>query len=207
MTDTATPDQDAMKDDNGWEWAIVEIFGHRRHAGRTREEERFGAKMLRIDVPIVIWRDVAEGGRAAEISGWSTLYYGGASIFSFALSDEKTIIRANQPYEPASRLTYQPRDDEPMMMSRIETRRGMGEFPSRHPDFLQQALDAEAELWARETDVAGWIARIAEGEENREGLLRLAKLCFVEGAYRGALNVIDKKSLEESIAEAAYGRG
>ena len=30
---------------DGWEWAVVEIFGHRRHAGRTREEERFGAKM------------------------------------------------------------------------------------------------------------------------------------------------------------------
>ena len=40
------------EDNDGWEWAIVEIFGHRRHAGRTREEERFGAKMLRIDIPV-----------------------------------------------------------------------------------------------------------------------------------------------------------
>ncbi len=45
-TETIHPDED------GWEWAIVEIFGHRRHAGRAREEERFGAKMLRIDVPV-----------------------------------------------------------------------------------------------------------------------------------------------------------
>lgn len=32
-------------------WAIVEIFGHRRHVGIASEEERFGVKMLRIDVP------------------------------------------------------------------------------------------------------------------------------------------------------------
>lgn len=33
------------------EYAIVEIFGHRRHAGRIQEVDRFGSKMLRIDVP------------------------------------------------------------------------------------------------------------------------------------------------------------
>ena len=37
---------------DGFEWAIVEVLGHRKHAGRVREEERFGAKMLRIDVPV-----------------------------------------------------------------------------------------------------------------------------------------------------------
>ena len=31
---------------DGFEWAIVEVLGHRKHAGRVREEERFGAKML-----------------------------------------------------------------------------------------------------------------------------------------------------------------
>lgn len=56
-------------EDDGWQWAIVEIFGHRKHAGRTREEERFGAKMLRIDVPI-------DGDPA---KGWTTIYYGGSS--------------------------------------------------------------------------------------------------------------------------------
>lgn len=54
--------------DDGWEWAIVEVFGHRRHAGRIREEERFGAKMLRIDVP--------NKGAPAE-HGWTTHWYGG----------------------------------------------------------------------------------------------------------------------------------
>lgn len=33
------------------EWAIVEIMGHLRRAGRISEVERFGAKLLRVDVP------------------------------------------------------------------------------------------------------------------------------------------------------------
>ena len=76
---------------DGWDWAIVEVFGHRRHAGRTREEERFGAKLLRIDVP-------KKGDPAAH--GWVTHYYGGAAIFSFVPSDEATCLRLNRPFEP-----------------------------------------------------------------------------------------------------------
>ena len=92
-------------EDNGWEWAIVEIFGHRRHAGRTREEERFGAKMLRIDIPV-------KGD--PETHGWNTHYYGGASIFSFALTDEATALQMNRPYEPPSRVALPaPADNEP----------------------------------------------------------------------------------------------
>lgn len=69
-----------------FEWAIVEIFGHRRHAGRIREEERFGAKMLRIDVPV---EGKADG-------RYETLWYGGSSIFSLALTDEPSVMRLNQ---------------------------------------------------------------------------------------------------------------
>jgi hypothetical protein len=90
-------------DSGGWEWAIVEIFGHRRHAERTREEERFGAKMLRIDVP---------NKGDPQQHGWTTHYYGGSAIFSFSLTDEATAQRANKPYEPPSRLTYVADEDE-----------------------------------------------------------------------------------------------
>lgn len=45
--------------DEGWDWAILEIFGHRRHVGRIREEERFGAKMpgsiFRPPIPKARW--------------------------------------------------------------------------------------------------------------------------------------------------------
>jgi hypothetical protein len=99
MTDaTETVDQH-----EGWEWAIVEIFGHRRHAGRTREEERFGAKMLRIDVPV-------KGDPATN--GWQTHYYGGSAIFSFALTDEASALRINKPYEPPARYLLPAPDDD-----------------------------------------------------------------------------------------------
>lgn len=101
LEDAASLDErDAGRD--GWEWAIVEIFGHRRHAGRTREEERFGAKLLRIDIPV-------KGDAAAN--GWETVFYGGSSIFSFSLSDQATCNRINKPYEPPARTRLPAPDD------------------------------------------------------------------------------------------------
>ena len=81
--------------DDGFEWAVVEIFGHRSHAGRIREEERFGNKMLRIDIP-------TDGDPA---KGWTTHFYGAASIFSVALSDEASVLKFNRPYVSPYRLT------------------------------------------------------------------------------------------------------
>jgi hypothetical protein len=90
-------------ENDGWDWGIVEIFGHRRHAGRVREEERFGTKMLRVDVPV-------KGDPVAN--GWETHWYGGASIFSFALTNEDIVMRANKPYASPSRFLAPP-DEEP----------------------------------------------------------------------------------------------
>jgi len=109
--DEQSQNQDIEAD--GFELAIVEIFGHRRHAGRTREEERFGAKMLRVDVPKLEWSGEEDGKRRAIVTGWTTYYYGGSAIFSFSLTDEATVIRANRPYDAPARLTYSaPEDDD-----------------------------------------------------------------------------------------------
>lgn len=86
-----------------FEWCIVEIFGHRRHAGRGREEERFGSKMLRIDVP-----KVTDPPRI----DWETHFYGGASIFSFTLTDEKSVMRMNAAYDPPARYSLPAPDKE-----------------------------------------------------------------------------------------------
>lgn len=97
--------------EEGWEWAIVEIFGHRRHAGRTREEERFGAKMLRIDVPnmahIGYEEPTTEGAKPEPKfeTTWVTHYYGGSSIFSFTLTDEASAMSHNRPWAPPYRAT------------------------------------------------------------------------------------------------------
>lgn len=107
--------------EEGWEWAIVEIFGHRRHAGRTREEERFGAKMLRIDVPKMehagYEEPATEGGERKPKfeTTWVTHYYGGSSIFSFTLTDEASALSANKPWAPPYRATAAlpaPEDDD-----------------------------------------------------------------------------------------------
>lgn len=109
MSDTAdttepTPVAPASEGD-GWEWMIVEIMGHRKHAGRVREEERFGARMLRIDVPV-------KGDPATH--GWLTHYYGGAAIFGVTFTDEATALRINKPYEAPGRFLprFEEADDE-----------------------------------------------------------------------------------------------
>lgn len=97
-----------------FDWCVVEIFGHRRHAGRGREEEKFGNKMLRIDVPqlelvpsTMIATASPDGtvrpASARKVSGWETHWYPGSAIFSFTLTDEETVMRMNRPYEAASR--------------------------------------------------------------------------------------------------------
>lgn len=94
--DEATVEAGAMTDDAdqaGFEWAIVEVFGHRSHAGRSREEERFGSKMMRIDA----LRVDADGKDV-----WQTFYYSGGSLFSYQPSTEDT-VRARAPREFAPR--------------------------------------------------------------------------------------------------------
>jgi hypothetical protein len=85
------------------EYAIVEVFGHRRHAGRVCEVEKFGTKLLRIDIP-------TDGDFA---KGFTTHFYGGSSIFSFSPCDLAMVQKVNKPYDAAGRLTYrEPEPDE-----------------------------------------------------------------------------------------------
>ena len=52
------------------QYAIVELMGHVRMAGRVTEEELFGGKLGRIDVP----RADAEG-------QYTTVYFGAGSVY------------------------------------------------------------------------------------------------------------------------------
>ena len=76
---------------DGWQFACLEIMGFRKHYGRVREVEQFGAKMCRVDVPI-------KGNPAAH--GWETHLYGASAIFGMQFTDEETVMRKNRPYEP-----------------------------------------------------------------------------------------------------------
>jgi hypothetical protein len=104
---------------DGWEWMLLEIMGHRTRWGRARLEERYGVKMLRIDVPV-------DGDPNAN--GWTTHYYGGPAIFSITLSDEAMCLARNKPFEPPSRLRLESRaDPADAEFSEIDESSGEGE--------------------------------------------------------------------------------
>lgn len=69
------------------QWAILELLGHVRVAGRVTEEERFGTKMGRIDIP-------TEGGT------FTTQYFGGGSVYRLTPTTEeiaREVARSSQP--------------------------------------------------------------------------------------------------------------
>ncbi|TXH35259.1 MAG: hypothetical protein E6Q98_15820 [Rhodospirillaceae bacterium] len=84
------------------EYAVVEIFGHRSHAGRIMEVDRFGAKMLRVDVP-------NEGDFE---KGYVSHFYGGGALFSVTPTDLATVKRMNAPYRPPGYKSLPAPDDE-----------------------------------------------------------------------------------------------
>lgn len=77
QTETAAPES----------WAILELMGHVRLAGRVSEEERFGAKMGRIDIP-------------RPDGTFVTQYFGGSSIYRMTPTTEEVARRVAQTCEP-----------------------------------------------------------------------------------------------------------
>ncbi len=76
-------------------WAIVELMGHVRLAGRITEEEKFGTKMGRLDIP-------------AEDGSFVTQLFGGASVYRITIVTEavaRQVARTNQP-APVSPWDY-----------------------------------------------------------------------------------------------------
>lgn len=93
-------------------WALVEIFGHRRHFGRVTEVEKFGTKMLRIDVPAA-----AAAPLLGEAESFETFFYGGGSIFGMTPMTEEACRKAAErdrprPYTPIARLPGPDFDDD-----------------------------------------------------------------------------------------------
>lgn len=62
-------------------WAVVELMGHRRLAGRVRQVEQFGTVMLRLDVP---------GGDGETRA---TQFYAGGALYCVTPCDEQTAKR------------------------------------------------------------------------------------------------------------------
>jgi hypothetical protein len=73
------------------QWAILELMGHVRLAGKVTEEEHFGAKLGRIDIPTG--------------DAFTTQYFSGGSIYRLTPTTEEIargVALRNQP-EPVYR--------------------------------------------------------------------------------------------------------
>lgn len=67
-------------------WAILELMGHVRLAGRVTEESHFGVALGRIDIPTA--------------DGYTTQYFGGSSIYRLTPTTEeiaRSVALHNQP--------------------------------------------------------------------------------------------------------------
>lgn len=70
-------------------WAIIELFGHQRIAGRVTEQAIGGCSFLRVDVPEIPADDVA---MSPPVAGYTKLYGNGA-IYAITIVEEQ-IARA-----------------------------------------------------------------------------------------------------------------
>jgi hypothetical protein len=66
------------------QWALVEVMGHRRYAGRVTEASLGGQSFVRVDVPPV---ELETAGQTIQAF---TVYLGGHSIFALTPVTEET---------------------------------------------------------------------------------------------------------------------
>jgi hypothetical protein len=85
-------------------FAIVELMGHVRVAGWVTEEELFGTKLGRVDIPDVT-ADLTGGARPTEVH--ATQYFNGSALYRLTPCDEATareLAAYSQPRPTALRL-------------------------------------------------------------------------------------------------------
>lgn len=80
-------------------WAVVELMGHVRIAGRLTEEEKFGGKMGRLDVPtftpcvpcggIGSMRECPICGGDGGVESYVTQYFTSASVYRITACTEE----------------------------------------------------------------------------------------------------------------------
>lgn len=90
-------------------WAIVELMGHRKLAGKVSEQIIAGAPLLRIDVP-----EVPTGNGGAMIPAF-TQFYGAGSLYCLTPTSE-TVARM---YAQSRREEPVKQWDLPMLPQRI----------------------------------------------------------------------------------------
>lgn len=89
-------------------WAIVELLGHVRMAGRVTEEELFGSKIGRVDCP-------------TPDGGYATVYFGGGSVYRLSPCTEavaRAVAQVSRP-EPVHRWELPAPEPEPAPVRHI----------------------------------------------------------------------------------------
>ena len=89
-------------------WAIVELMGHVRMAGRVSEEEHFGGKLGRIDIP-------------ATDGTFVTQFFGAGSVYRVTIVSEdaaRVAARGSQiepvhPWELSRAIDYDDAEESP----------------------------------------------------------------------------------------------
>lgn len=97
-------------------WAIVDLMGHLRLAGKLTEEERFGAKMGRLEIP------QADG-------SFRTEWFGGASVYKISAVTEE-VARGYAQQNPSPPVS--PWDVRAMMTPKLPPPDRDGDFDSSH---------------------------------------------------------------------------
>lgn len=88
----AMGDDETESSDEGFAtWGVVEIMGHRSLAGKISEQELFGSKFLRVDIPV---EDAGDGPPMV------TQFYGGAAVFSLLPTSEEVARRSARTMRP-----------------------------------------------------------------------------------------------------------
>ncbi len=115
-------------------WAIVELMGHTRIAGKVTEAEIGGGKLLRVDVPEI------EGKQAI------TKYFGNSAVYALTPVDEETArlvasaIGTAPVAEWSARELLKRADAEKALPGLSETTRGV---PGYEPDEDQAEDEAD----------------------------------------------------------------
>lgn len=77
------------------EWGVLELMGYVKIAGRISEQERFGTKLGRIDIP-------------TNDGSFVTQFFGGGSVYRLTITDEQTArkVAAEMQPRPVQQLSF-----------------------------------------------------------------------------------------------------
>jgi hypothetical protein len=105
-----------MEQDTKEMWALVELFGHNRVAGKITEAEMGGDALIRVDVPAVKDREPL------------TKYYNVKAIYALTPVDEATCLEMAKSIDATPISSYS-------IDREIERRKGLGSGQDDEPDF------------------------------------------------------------------------